>query len=1339
MKKLFPALFFIVCTFQSFAQGEANIWYFGENAGLDFNTGLAVAINNGQLNTKEGCSSFSTSSGELLFYSDGTTIWNKNHMPMPNGIGLKGHASSTQSAMIIPKPGSTTNYYIFTVGARVGNVGEFGFNYYTIDMSANGGLGDVIDGPVDLTEGRSNQWTEKVAAVKGYKCNTFWVVSYVESTFYAYQVSSAGVAVSPQKTKIDFIATDRRGYLKISPDGKKLAIAHMSNYTENTSTAGSLFIYDFNNATGKVTQQKKLSLNSLANRPYGVEFSSNSEKLYVHASNDFNSSNQSENNNPKNHYSILYQFDLSSNLESDINASKTIIDSRNLFRGALQLGPNQKIYRTLSSSYRNGTSSLGVIENPENSGMASNYKHATIKLGGNNSTQGLPPFIASIFDQIEIISIDNHNKKTILNNQTIDLCDGDNFKVTLESLLGKKTYNWYKNGAITPFSNVANLLLPTISTADNGLYTLKVTQTDKCGITSILEGEFELKVHTIPVSKQPVSIQECDTDLDGFLTFNLKNLKDNEILNGQSSTEFEVLYFTNQNDADNNTISNAITGLYTNIAPFSKDKIIARIQNKNTPKCYETKSFNVEVYETPNPPNLISVLGKCDSNFIGTTTDGLEIFDLTKKEIELLNGQSATNFTIQYYTDSSLNDEITIPSAFPNTTQIQPIFVKITNKHFSNCTITTNFNIEVYKLPTITNTVYLKQCDNDTDGFSPFNLTEVNTKISTNTANETFTYFSSYIAADTNNDSYKISNPTAYINKTVTTNRVWCRIENTNGCHRVSEINLTVSTTGIPPTFLQREFYECDDYLDATNNERDGVSTFDFSSVTADVITELNAPGQQLTITYYRNELDAFAELNPIVDPSKYRNIGYTSPQIIHLRIDSDLDNDCLGIWPRITLNVEPVPFANEVTIERQCDDDFDGLFSFDTSTIQSTILNGQSGMIVTYIDEGGSTLSSPLPDPFLTSTQIITVRVTDSNSIDPDGACYSETTLHFIVDKKPVANLVPNVFECDDDSDGIIHVNTSTIEATILNGQTGMLVSYFDQNGKSLPSPLPNPFSTDSQIITAKVENKLNLSCSAKTSFEFKVYAKPEFELEESAIYCLNLPPIIVSTFNPSGDYSYEWKDETGVIVSSKPFAKISSAGDYTVIATSKEGCKSNPKTITIEASSIASLSINDVIIVDDSDNNSITISTTNLGVGEYEFALQKENEFMTFYQDEPYFDSLFPGIYTIFIRDKNNCGIAQLNVPVIGFPKFFTPNNDGFNDSWTVLGVNDFFYSTSNIYIFDRFGKLITQVNPNGEGWNGTFNGRNLPSTDYWFSVKLIDNIGNIRIRKGHFSLIR
>ena len=102
--------------------------------------------------------------------------------------------------------------------------------------------------------------------------------------------------------------------------------------------------------------------------------------------------------------------------------------------------------------------------------------------------------------------------------------------------------------------------------------------------------------------------------------------------------------------------------------------------------------------------------------------------------------------------------------------------------------------------------------------------------------------------------------------------------------------------------------------------------------------------------------------------------------------------------------------------------------------------------------------------------------------------------------------------------------------------------------------------------------------------------------------------------------------------------------------------------------------------------------------------------------------------------MRDiKNDCGIVNEGVSVIGFPKFFTPNNDGFNDTWQVYGVSNQFQSNTKILIFNRFGKLIKELDPSGIGWDGTFNGNALPSDDYWFSVQLEDG----RIFKNHFTL--
>ncbi len=195
---------------------------------------------------------------------------------------------------------------------------------------------------------------------------------------------------------------------------------------------------------------------------------------------------------------------------------------------------------------------------------------------------------------------------------------------------------------------------------------------------------------------------------------------------------------------------------------------------------------------------------------------------------------------------------------------------------------------------------------------------------------------------------------------------------------------------------------------------------------------------------------------------------------------------------------------------------------------------------------------------------------------------------------------------------------------------------------------------------------------------------------------------------------------------------------GTYTVIATSNFGCDSFPQTVAVSESIVADIGLDDITIIDDSTNNSIAINNqnNNLGIGDYEFAL---DDSFGIYQDDPFFEMVTSGVHTIYVRDKNGCGTTSIDVSVIGYPKFFTPNNDGINDTWQVDGVSQDFYATSLIYIYNRFGKILAKIDTTGEGWNGFFNGESLPATDYWFSVQLIDKNNNIREKRGHFSLIR
>jgi gliding motility-associated-like protein len=157
----------------------------------------------------------------------------------------------------------------------------------------------------------------------------------------------------------------------------------------------------------------------------------------------------------------------------------------------------------------------------------------------------------------------------------------------------------------------------------------------------------------------------------------------------------------------------------------------------------------------------------------------------------------------------------------------------------------------------------------------------------------------------------------------------------------------------------------------------------------------------------------------------------------------------------------------------------------------------------------------------------------------------------------------------------------------------------------------------------------------------------------------------------------------------------------------------------------------IESIEVIDASQNNTVNVVVS--GEGEYSFALDDPNGP---YQESNFFENVAPGIHTVYVRDdKNNCGIVSRLVSVIGFPKFFTPNNDNFNDSWQVNGISSQFQPNTKIYIYNRYGKLIKQLDPLGPGWNGTFNGQNLPTSDYWFEVTLQDG----RIFRSHFTLKR
>ena len=259
MKK--TVLFVIFSLFGLFlhAQNEASNWYFGENAGLSFDLSGNRIINktDGQLNTREGCSSISDDDGNLLFYTDGVTVWNRDHVQMVNGFDLHGDSSSTQSAIIVPKPASTSIYYVFTVDNGIDGV-NYGLNYSEVDMTLNFGLGAVTVKNTNLLP----LCSEKITAVlKDCLTEALWVVTFapqdvtqqVFNTYHSFEISDMGVNTNSVKSTFTNQITEPRGYLKLSPDGTKVACANVKS---------GLFLYDFDAAAGTLSNETSLFIST---------------------------------------------------------------------------------------------------------------------------------------------------------------------------------------------------------------------------------------------------------------------------------------------------------------------------------------------------------------------------------------------------------------------------------------------------------------------------------------------------------------------------------------------------------------------------------------------------------------------------------------------------------------------------------------------------------------------------------------------------------------------------------------------------------------------------------------------------------------------------------------------------------------------------------------------------------------------------------------------------------------------------------------------------------------------------------------------------------------------
>ena len=461
---VFPAIFTLIFFTENLQSqtdcdysvpGETAHWIFGYQAAVNFVDGQPVNSQSIDYKFPNGMSVMSDSTGNLLFYTDGMYVWNRNHELMQNGQGLKGNNGATQSCIIVPHPGDEDHYYIFTVSTIVPFLNE-GFRYHEISMAANNGLGAVVNKNELLLDGAT---AEKLTAVQHSNWQDYWIITHGwgntgGDSFYSFLLNENGLDSAYVTSQVgvfqsgDLPDRNEKGYMKVSPDGSKIALA--------INGSGTLEILDFNRETGELSNPVSAD-GEIFNEIYGVEFSPDSRMLYYTTLRRGGAG-----------LSGLYQLDFSG--LPDLNNTMMIAEyGPDSLMTSLQLAPDGKIYvsQTILDAGGSGKNALAVIYNPKRPGQACNFNQlggndkSLFDLGDGSCRPGLPNFVQSFLDTPAFYPV--------------NVCYGDTTILRIVNTANIDSTNWNFNDPEGQ-SMLDDYLNPTHIFSDTGVYTINLKE-----------------------------------------------------------------------------------------------------------------------------------------------------------------------------------------------------------------------------------------------------------------------------------------------------------------------------------------------------------------------------------------------------------------------------------------------------------------------------------------------------------------------------------------------------------------------------------------------------------------------------------------------------------------------------------------------------------------------------------------------------------------------------------------------------------------------------------------------------------------------------------------------
>ncbi|SDJ98090.1 T9SS type B sorting domain-containing protein [Flavobacterium noncentrifugens] len=1318
MRHLYKIIFLFIA-WQAQAQLETAHWKFGQFAGLNFTSG-AASVTSGSLYTNEGCASISDKCGNLLFYTDGKMLLSKDNSVMQNGNALLGDASSTQSAIIIPKPDNPNIYYVFTTYSLNG------MHYSVVDLSLNGGLGAVVAGQknIPLPLSGVQKGSEKLTAVAKADHSGYWVITHYLNRYYSFSVTAAGVNISPvvsqvgvnvpDKVNDKFFYTYAIGQLKASPDGTKLAAAHFtaikasdfSLFPVNYFTPGCaltftyggvLGLYDFDNATGIVSNETVLnSLSSERRTYYGVEFSPDSKVLYSSYDVYNFASACGDLYEPYKVSAAIDKYDLTAvSVPASENTLFQQADLSKSLAGSLQLALDGRIYHAMYNS-------LSYITNPNDYATAAFHPSGVSIVG---CTLGLPPFIASLFDP-----------KILINGEfdTNTFCLGTNMLLSYEgcpdTIIGWNFGDGNTSAAISPTHTYAN----------SGTYTITLTITTPGGLTETKTRQVEIKILTPTFNAISPICQ--GTSLPALPTISLEGIT--------------------------GTWSPAPDNSQTTIYNFTPD----------TGQCATGQTLTIAV-NLPVTPTFNSVSPICAGDSLpALPTVSLE--GITGIWSPIPDNSQTTTYTFtpdagQCAVGQTLTIAVNLPVT-PTFNSVSPI-----------CTGATLTALSTVSLEGITGT-WAPALDNSqttTYTFTPATGQCATTQTLTITVNlpvtPTFNSVPAVCAGDplpalpavslesitgtwspaldnTQTTTYTFT-PDSGQCATVQTLTIAVNLPVTPTFNSVSPICSGTTLTALPMISSEGITGTWAPALDNTQT-----TTYSFTPDVGQC-----AIGQTLTITVNPSVVPTFNSVPPIC-------AGDSLPPLSAISLES-----ITGTWSPALDNLQTTTYTFTPNVG-QC-------ATSQTLTIAVNPLVTPTFNSVPPICAG--TLLPALP----------TVSLNGITGIWSPALDNTQTTIY---------TFTPNGGQCATGQTLTITVNPSVTPifntvAPICSGEALPALPIVSLNGiTGTWSPAPDNSQTTTYIFTPDAGQCTTAAVSLRVVVN--PLMTPVFGIGTN--YCQNAVPDILPVISSNG-ITGTWFPER---------IDTSSAGTAVYVFLPDAGqCNTGKITLNITVTgsdrpvfNITTSYCQNAVpenLPNISDNGIIgnwshaAIDTSNPGMQTYvftpdsgvcsvishQFELTVEVAAITtpvfnLITDYYFLDSLqilptvsdngiagtwYPsgiaatasatGTY-MFVPDSDQCSeVFSVAIKVINYPKIFTPNNDGYHDSWNISALQS--QPTAKITIYDRYGKILASIKVQDQGWDGTYKGQPMPSDDYWFVLTYMNSMGVSREFKAHFALKR